>query len=564
MPFLATLQPAALYPPKILAFALFGPEAAMKTFLDRALRAADRRLPALRAQPGDRRPRRARRRGVPRLQQQRADRPTTIRSASASLAWIPLMFWLADRVAKTQRRGPIAALALAVALQLLVGYPEFTLHTALLLGVQAIAMWTIGAWPAPPWRTLPRLALGVRARRAARRAPARALRRARRRVAAQRRRPGLGRAAAAPLLDVSALVATAREALAAVLRRPRASSGWPRCRGGAVCRPLASVVFIRLMGTHGWRLLRELPILSGIRHGLMWLVTRAVRRSRGSSRSAQTPSAGARERARATASARGRVGVLAALWCVLCVLALVLAPAAADSGGRPRGRPARDPGRCSGWTARQAARRRWEPRWSSLPRASRERHARRDRLAVAGVTLIALGQIAAYPIHAAVSPFRPFDARSAPRHAAARVGAAGRRTRLLDRRSALGLHVLRSVSRASSGSRRACLRVGSSPCSSGSASRPTGIASTGTTFGAAEGFLDALDVEFVVASWLIALRAARSDLGASAPDSQPLPRCCATASGPAAPGWPTARASRRASRRRSIACSPRASIRAAR
>ena len=33
MPFLATLQPAALYPPKILAFALFDPEAAMKTFL---------------------------------------------------------------------------------------------------------------------------------------------------------------------------------------------------------------------------------------------------------------------------------------------------------------------------------------------------------------------------------------------------------------------------------------------------------------------------------------------------------------------------------------------------
>jgi hypothetical protein len=78
-----------------------------------------------------------------------------------SVAWIPWIFWLAERAAKTRRRGPIAALGSAVALQLLAGYPEFPLHTAMLLGIASLAWLALGAWPPPAWRTLARVGAGL-------------------------------------------------------------------------------------------------------------------------------------------------------------------------------------------------------------------------------------------------------------------------------------------------------------------------------------------------------------------------------------------------------------------
>lgn len=494
MPFLATLQPAALYPPKILAFALFGPEAAMKTFLfsHYALLIGGFLL-FLRSQ------------GIGGLGALAGAAfiafNTNVLIADhhpfrvASLAWIPVQFWLADRVARTRRRAPIGALAVAVALQLLVGYPELTLHAALLLGAQAIAMWAIGAWPAPPWRVLPRLALafvlgGLIA--GLQLAPfAELVVESKRAVAAQAFFEQQS-AAPAATLTLAALVWFVSGLSVFAL----ASLPWRRSVPAIACFAL-----IRWMGDSGWVLLRKLPIFSAIRHNLMWFLTAqfslAWLIAIGADAFGKRTGADARDRFSAWT-----VGASAALWCVMCVLSLALAPAAAAPADANPGSLATilsgvaGGPLAKGFGALGAA---LVLACACLARAT----ARRERIAFAGVGLIALGQIAAYPIHAGVTPFRAFEpaARLTTLQPAGSPAPGGRVFSFDDVR--WGYPLFERVENLFG------LETSLPPSRFFALQQRLGFDANWyrldwNGFGAAEGFLDALDVEFVVAPWLIA------------------------------------------------------------
>ena len=556
LPFLATLQPAALYPPKILAFALFEPEAATTFFLiAHYLLIAGGFLLFLRAQ------------GIGGLGALAGGAYLTFNgmllisghhpNRIGSLAWIPVIFWLADRVAKSQRRAPIAALAVAVALQLLVGYPEFTLHTALLLGVQAIAMWATGAWPTPPWRTLPRLALGVRARRNARRASARALRRARHRVPAQRPGRRLHRRAGesddAPRRSHGILQAMLQFlpglsafSLAALTRR----SGIP---------PFAANVVATLMGAGGWLLLRELPIFSGIRHGLIWIVTAqfAIAWLIAVGADAFATPSGRPRRDRAVAWI---VGLGALQWGALCLLGLLFPAATA--------------------AVEAAADDAW--RFSRLRARSTEARSPMA-LGLAGSALLAIAAFAATSTRARVasrlrrrdasrpgprrrlSPGRqrrslPPAGSSGPARAPRDAGAAGRsRADAFDRGPALGLHVLRSQRERLRTRDESSARAFSRAWRRASISKRTGTGSTGRLSAPPR----ASSTRSTWSGWSRPSRRSADSAPVSGKPSERKtgasarrpPSRCATASARAAPGWSTARASRRASPRRSIACS---------
>ena len=276
------------------------------------------------------------------------------------------------------------------------------------------------------------------------------------------------------------------------------------------------------------------------------------------------PSRGARARARAIASAPGasacsqRSGAPCACW------RLVLPPAD-DARRRLRGRAARDRGGVCGWTAREVSARAGAALLIVASACLCERHRRAIGLAIAGVSAHRAGPDRRVPDHAAVSPFRPVRRRVRARHAASaarRPPIAGRVFSIEDLR--WGYTFYDRVREPLRTRDERCLRVVFSPCSSGSASRPTCIALDWQAFGAAEGFLDALDVEFVVAPWLVARGAARSVLGTCAAEPQRRPRCCAIASGPGR-AWVAYGASVAPSEHGGarVACSPRASIRAA-
>jgi hypothetical protein len=517
MPFLATLQPAALYPPKILAFALFGPESAMKMFLiAHAVLLLGGFLLFMRSQ------------GIGALGTLAGGAYLAFNTTSlmadyhpfriANFAWLPLMFWLADRVAKTQRRASVAALALAVAMQLLVGYPEFTLHAALLLGVQAIVMWAIGAWPAPPWRVLPCLAVafvlgamlaGLQL------APFVELAGESQRSASAQ---AFAEQARVTLTNSNSFLELAKPAvslLGGLSAFGLASLPWRRSLPA-----FASVSFVGLMGWHGWRLLRKLPLLSGIRHGFMWIVTAqfavAWLVALGADSFGRLSGARARDR-----FSTWTVGGLAALWCILCLLALILTPAAAtvESAAAVRtlatgqwiapgghgsfdsfasqlassvvgGAVAKGLGAIGASLIVAAA---------FLVRAT----PRRDSLAIAGVTLVALGQIAAYPINAGGGPFRPID--PGERLGNLRPNSAepieGRVFSFEDLRwgytffdhseSLFGLETSLPPSRFRALQQRLGFEA-------------NWYRLDWQTFGKAEGFLDALDVEYVAAPWLVA------------------------------------------------------------
>ncbi len=327
-PFLATIQPAVLYPPKIACFALFPVDLATSAFLiaHQVLLAVGGLL-FLRSQ------------GIGLLGAFTGAAflafNSTILAANhhpnqlASVAWIPWIFWLADRVAKTRRHGPIAALGAVFALQLLAGYPEFPLQTALLIGVAAITWLALGTWPPPAHKTLLRVAAGlalgalIAGLQLVPMAELAALS-ARSQVAAEfveQATPETGTLAAAEIARLTLLwflPGVAAFAFAGCLRR-------------ASLAPIAlhAVCIAMLLGL--WMWLRELPGLAGIRHARMWVLTSQFSLgylvALGADAFVQGPERGRPERA-----ASWLVAAAALLGAVICAVALVpAAPAAASA-----------------------------------------------------------------------------------------------------------------------------------------------------------------------------------------------------------------------------------------
>ncbi len=157
IPLLATAQPAAFYPPKVLVFAAFGPEAGYWVFMVAhfvalvfgfLLFCKEERIEGAPALVGTLLWTFA----IPVMTSNY--HPTRV----ANLVWMPVMFVLVERLARRAGRHTFALLALVVALQLTAGYPEFTLDLALLITVHATARWALGEWTAPPHRTVPLIA----------------------------------------------------------------------------------------------------------------------------------------------------------------------------------------------------------------------------------------------------------------------------------------------------------------------------------------------------------------------------------------------------------------------
>jgi len=269
-PFLATIQPAVLYPPKLLCFALFPTDSATPAFLIlHQLWLAAGALLFLRAQ-------RVGAFGAFTGAAFLAFNSTLFGANHhpnqlASVAWIPWIFLCADRAARSRRRTPIAALALVVALQLLAGYPEFTLQTALLLAVAAAVWLALGVWPRPPLATLMRVGSGFAlaaaiaglqllpfaelASLSARSQAAAAF--------VEQASPDTGTLDAATLARLTllwCLPGVAALSLAGLLRRSAAA-------------PAALVALCLAMLLGLWLVVRDLPALAGIRHARMWLLT---------------------------------------------------------------------------------------------------------------------------------------------------------------------------------------------------------------------------------------------------------------------------------------------------
>jgi len=408
MPFLATLQPAALYPPKIVAFALLEPDAAMRALvIAHFVLAAAGCLLFFRAQ------------GLGGLGALAGSAYLTFNgmllisthhpNRIGGLAWIPVLFWLADRTAKSPRRAWLAALALGVALQLLVGYPEFTLQTALLLGVLAVAMRWTGTWPAPLPRTFARLAsafaigalvAGLQlapfvelSREVQRGAAATAF------IAgqAQTAAPGLGVAGFLRAM-LQFLPGLSLFSLAALSRR-------------RAIPPVVAIVFVSLMGAGGWLLLRELPLLSGIRHGLIWIVTaqfaNAWLTAVGADAFATPMGSAQRDRV-----VRWVVALGALAWGALCGLGLLFPPDPAAAGA-PAATGALQPLFAIAHAVYGGALGRWLGLAGSalLAAAALGVAATRARVALsyAAVTLLALGHVVAFPLGVDVGPYQPPD-----------------------------------------------------------------------------------------------------------------------------------------------------------
>jgi hypothetical protein len=148
MPFMATTQPAAFYPPKIGFYALFSPSVAHWVFLIfHFLLAALGFLLFCRE-----------------LELRREAAfvgiavylfPSSMLDSNyhpmrmACYAWIPFALLFTSRILRGRGSSAFAGLTTVVALQLHAGYPEFTLHTALFVGVYVFASW-LSQLPARP------------------------------------------------------------------------------------------------------------------------------------------------------------------------------------------------------------------------------------------------------------------------------------------------------------------------------------------------------------------------------------------------------------------------------
>ena len=404
LPFLATIQPAVLYPPKIACYALFSRDQATSAFLIvHQILLAIGGLIFLRSQ------------GVGGFGAFAGAAFLAFNSAIlaanyhpnqlGSVAWIPWIFWLADRVARSPKRGPIAALGIAFALQLLAGYPEFPLQTAMLLGIASIAWLALGAWPPPAGRTLGRVAAGlalgalIAGLQLVPMAELAALS-ARGRVAQQFVEEA---SAATGTLDAAAL---ARLTLFWFLPGLVAFSfgGWLR---RAALAPLALHAFCIAMLLGFWVLVRELPGLAGIRHARMWVLTSqfslAYLVALGADAFVKAPGRGLRERA-----ASWLVASIAALGAAIGAAALVSPTPAGASGvsslivelralvGEPYGGALVNALRAVGGVCLAAA--------ACVPRAGP-----RSVAAAGAAVLLLAAQIAAFPMGDAARSLRRYD-----------------------------------------------------------------------------------------------------------------------------------------------------------
>jgi hypothetical protein len=257
IPLLATAQPAALYPPKVILFGLFPPVTALWLyFAVHYVALAGTFLWFLQ------------KRGVTGIAAFAGTAvwvfspPLLLSSYNpvriANMVWMPLLFTLSESVAERKTWKAFAGLALVVALQLVAGYPEATIDIALLLVVHAVAMYVGKHWKDPPWITLPRIgaafALGGLA------AAAQMLPLAELASIAQRKSVVT---ALQPNFDLFAALLSTVPALVVLvfigmfLKRAR-----PALAGFFTCA---------LMGEGGWLILRRLPGFSMSRFPYVWV-----------------------------------------------------------------------------------------------------------------------------------------------------------------------------------------------------------------------------------------------------------------------------------------------------
>jgi len=261
IPLLAAGQPAALYPPKVLLYALFEPVTAHWAFLVLHWAVLSGTFFLFLRQQG------VSGAGLfvgaavvafstPLLQSNY--HPVRI----ACITWMPLEFLLAERVARDGSLKAFAGLALTVTTQLFAGYPEFSIDTGALLAVHATASWLAGRWTRPPWKTVPWLAaafvLGA-VGAAAQLVPLGELAGVAQRVAVAARPaevPEVLKHRAVPIVVLPGFIVFA--VLGFWLPRARVAAA-----GFAACW---------LMGAGGWKLLRYLPGFSMVRFPLGWVL----------------------------------------------------------------------------------------------------------------------------------------------------------------------------------------------------------------------------------------------------------------------------------------------------
>lgn len=258
LPLLATAQPAALYPPKALLFGLFAPLTALWIYFVLHYVALVGSFLLF-----------ARQRGLGPV--------ATITGALvwvfspplllshfnpvriANMVWMPLLFVLSERVAKEKGHAVFGGLALVVALQLVAGYPEATIDTALLVALDAIVSYATKRWEDPPWRTLPQIGaafvLGA-VTAGAQMFPLAEL-------AAIAQRENVSNAAYQPGRDLFSTLTSTVPTLAVFIVFGLFIK---RARGA-----MAGFALCMLMGEGGWLLLRRLPGFSMTRFPFVWV-----------------------------------------------------------------------------------------------------------------------------------------------------------------------------------------------------------------------------------------------------------------------------------------------------
>ena len=158
-PFLATAQPAALYLPKILVYAIWKGAVALGAFFILHLLLGTAFFLAF-------------------IREQRVGLlgglagvlfwsfNVTFLTATgyplflASTIWVPLMFLVGERIGKASDLPALAALAMFVAVQITAGYPIIPMNVGMMLAVHAVVRYATGGSTRPPWKTVPLLAAG--------------------------------------------------------------------------------------------------------------------------------------------------------------------------------------------------------------------------------------------------------------------------------------------------------------------------------------------------------------------------------------------------------------------
>ena len=334
VPFLAAAQPAAVYIPKILLFGLWDPGTALRLFMIGhfvllaalfLIFARDQGMGRVGALAGVA----FCTFNIPFLTA--TGHPMEI----ANLAWVPLLFLISERIGRSPSIVAVAGLAAAVAVQITAGYPQFTMDCGVLLAVHAVVRFVTGAWPHPPWKTIPLLLAGFLMGAM---------------VAGIQVLPLADLVLFTGRLDMAEEMASRTEAFssAVYLRLLLAFPALLGFAGAGIDRrgvaPLVGALTCVFILVGGWRLLRLLPGFSAVRLAgtwplllqffLAWLV------AHGASRFATSDPA-----ERAGPIARVLVGGVGLSWAIVCLVAGLLpewiasSPLARFLGLSAEGRP---------------------------------------------------------------------------------------------------------------------------------------------------------------------------------------------------------------------------------